>query len=111
MVKTSTKADDKLRYCPAWIAAKKKGRPKADIQEKSVMDIIEESAKKKKRSRRSKYFCNICFKHNHNTVDCFHNSANKRNALAKRMSEAEYSLDEYDEDGLEGNEDGLEGKA
>jgi len=27
------------------------------------------------------------------------------------MSEAEYSLDEYDEDGHEVNEDGLEGKA
>ena len=83
MVKTSTQADDRLRYCPAWITAKKKGRPKADVREKSVMDIIEESAKKKKRSRRNKLFCNICFKHNHNTVDCFNNTANKQNALAK----------------------------
>jgi len=47
-VKTSTRADDKLRYCPAWIAAKKKGRPKANVREKSVTDLIEESAKKKK---------------------------------------------------------------
>ncbi len=47
-VKTSTRANDKLRYCPAWIAAKKKGRPKADVREKSVTDLIEESAKKKK---------------------------------------------------------------
>ena len=70
-VKTSAPANDKLRYCPAWLAARKKGRPKMDVREKSVMDLIEESAKKKKRTRRIKLFCNICFKHNHNTVDCY----------------------------------------
>ena len=112
MVKTSTQADDRLRYCPAWITAKKKGRPKADVREKSVMDIIEESAKKKKQSRRNNLFCNICFKHNHNTADCFQNPANKQKASAKRMSEEEYPFDDdYDDDDHEGNEDGLEGKA
>jgi hypothetical protein len=78
-VKTSTRADDKLRYCPAWIAAKIKGRPNADVREKSVTDLIEKSAKKKKRTRRIKLFCRICFKHNHNMVDCYQNLANDQN--------------------------------
>ena len=61
--KTSAQANDKLRYCPAWLAARKKGWPKMDVNEKSVTDLIEESAKKKKRARRIRLFCNICFKH------------------------------------------------
>ena len=39
-VKTSTRADDTLRYVPAWLAANKKGRPKENVREKSVMDQI-----------------------------------------------------------------------
>ncbi len=46
-VKSMTIADDCLRYCPSWAAAKKKGRPKEDVCEKSVADNIKESAKKK----------------------------------------------------------------
>jgi len=46
-----------------------------------VVDLIQESAKKKKRTRKVKMFCSICQKWNHNTVDCWHNSANKKNTL------------------------------
>ena len=80
-VKSNTTADDMLRYCPAWVAARKKGRPKANVREKSVVDLIQESAKKKKRTRKVKMFCSICTKWNHNTVDCWHNSANKKSTL------------------------------
>ncbi len=38
-VKSSTQADDTLRYVPAWLGAKKKGRPKENVREKSVTDI------------------------------------------------------------------------
>ena len=102
-VKTSAPANDKLRYCPAWLAARKKGRPKMDVREKSVTDLIEESAKKKKkRTRRIKLFCNICFKHNHNTVDCYQNPANEQNTLAKRKNSLEDLPEESNEDGEEG---------
>jgi hypothetical protein len=70
-----------LRYCPGWVAARKKGRPKANVREKSVVDLIQESAKKKKQTRKVKMFCSICQKWNHNTVDCYHNSANKKTTL------------------------------
>jgi hypothetical protein len=46
-VKSMTIADDRLWYCPSWVAAKKKGQPKEDVREKSVADHIKESAKKK----------------------------------------------------------------
>jgi hypothetical protein len=51
----STPEDD-LRFCPSWSAVNKKGRPKKNERIKSVMDHIEESAKKKRR-RTVKYFC------------------------------------------------------
>jgi hypothetical protein len=61
--------EDDLRFCPSWLAAKKKGHTKKNTRIKSVMDHIEESAKKKQK-RRVSYFCKICHKFNHNTQDC-----------------------------------------
>ena len=102
-VKSNTQADDTLRYVPAWLAAKKKGRPKENVRKKSVMDLIEESAKKKKRTRRIKLYCRICYKHNHNTVDCYQNPANEQNEQAKQQKTLENVMEESD--------DGEEGKA
>ncbi len=101
-VKTSTRPDDTLRYVPTWLAAKKKGRPKANVRDKSVTDLIEESAKKKKRTRRIKLFCRICFKHNHNTVDCYQNPSNELNDQANQQETLENVMEESDEDGQEG---------
>ena len=70
----STPEDD-LPFCPSWSAANKKGCPKKNERIKSVMDHIEESAKKK-RKRKVKYFCKICHRFNHNTQDCWKNTKN-----------------------------------
>ncbi len=75
----STPEDD-LRFCPSWSAANKKGRPKKNERIKSVMDHIEESAKKK-RKRRVKYFCKIYHKFNHNTQDCWKNPNNESTTM------------------------------
>ncbi len=74
-VKSMTIADDHLWYGPSWAAAKKKRWPKEDVHEKSVADHIKELAKKKQ-SRRTKFFCRICHKFDHNMADCFQNPAN-----------------------------------
>jgi len=74
-LKTMSTADEMLRYCPSWVAAQKAGRPKATVHEKSLTDLIQESAKKK-HTRRVKMFCQICHEWNHNTVDCFLNPGN-----------------------------------
>ncbi len=58
-----------LCYCPAWTPGKKKGRPKANVREKSVMNFVAESAKKK-RKRKARMFCMICQRFNYNTEDC-----------------------------------------
>ncbi len=84
-----------LRYCPSWTAAKKKGRPKADNHEKSLVDHISESAKKK-RGRRTNFYGRICHKFAHNMVDCFQNPANCQ------QSTLEEATDEFSKDGQEG---------
>ena len=64
--------DELLWYCPIWSAAAKKGRPKKDERCKTIMDHIEESAKKR-RKRINQMYCSICEKFNHNTKDCYKN--------------------------------------
>jgi hypothetical protein len=48
--------------------AAKKGRPKKHERRKSIMDHIEESAKKKSKGTNQMY-CSICEKINHSTND------------------------------------------
>jgi hypothetical protein len=69
-IKTRHTRDELLRYCPAWSAAAKKGCPKKHEHRKTIMDHIEESAKKK-RKRTNRMYCSICEKFNHNTKDCY----------------------------------------
>jgi hypothetical protein len=63
-VQAMSNPEDDLCFYPSWSAAKKKGRPKKNERIKSVMDHIEESAKKKWK-RRVRFFCKICHKFNH----------------------------------------------
>jgi hypothetical protein len=74
--------------------SKEKGWPKADVCEKSVVDHIKESAKKKQ-SRRTKFYCRICHKFDHNMADCFQNPANQLSTLKE-------GTDKFGEDGQEG---------
>ena len=101
-LKTMSNADDMLCYCPAWLTPKKAGRPKANVREKSLNDLIKESAKKK-RNRRTKMFCKICEKFNHNTEDCWNNPANKKRKTTKQQQMSlEEDMSQSDEDGQEG---------
>ena len=65
-----------------------------DIREKSVVDHIEELVQKKQ-SRRTKFYCRICHKFDHNMADCFQNRANQQSTL-------EEGVDKFGEDGQEG---------
>ena len=73
--KSLTNTDERWRYCSLWMSAKKKGRPKVNVCEKSVVDFIKELVKKKQ-TRRMKIYCRICHKFHHNTADCFQNPTN-----------------------------------
>ncbi len=46
-VNATSNPEDYLRYCPAWTAGNKKGRPKTNILQKSVIDLIEELSNNK----------------------------------------------------------------
>jgi len=96
--------DATIRYGPEWAAPRKAGRPKGDNRVMSVVDHIENSAKKRKRQR--KLFCSICNKFNHNTDDCYQNQKNARDNdhqgdAASPMKTAE-NYEEFNEDYDEG---------
>jgi len=75
-IQAMSNPEDDLPFCPSWSVANEKGRPKKNERIKSVMDHIEESAKKK-RKRKVKYFCKICHRFNRNTQDCWKNTNNQ----------------------------------
>ena len=77
-IKEKYTPDKTLCYCPAWTAAKKKGRPKSNVREKSLMDHIAESAKKK-RKRKARMWCEICHRFTHNTDECKKNTEDEDN--------------------------------
>jgi hypothetical protein len=83
-IKETSNPEDDQRYCPAWTAGNKKGRPEKNICQKSVFDLIEELSNRKHKRRR-KMFCNICEKFNHTTADCFKNPANKLQTIGEAM--------------------------
>ncbi len=86
-VRATSMKDERLYYCPSWTATTKKGRPKENKRQKSVVDLITELGKKRK--RRKRLFRKICHKFNHDTNDCFKNPVKP--------------LFENDEEGMEGN--------
>ena len=89
-------ANEQLCYCPSWTVARKLGRPKKNVREKSVMDHINKAAKKKCK-RQARMFCKICHRFDHTTEGCFKNSKNR--------------LGEGGENDGDGNVDGEQGLA
>jgi hypothetical protein len=83
-IKTTSNPEDALHYCPVWTAGNKKGQPKRNVHQKSVIDLIEELSSNK-RKRRRKMFCNICQKFNHTTADCFKNHANQLQTIKEAL--------------------------
>ena len=95
-IKANTRPDDKLRYCPSFLAGNKKGRPKKNVRQKSLVDLIEESATKK-RKRRKKLFCKICYKFNHNTADCYKHPLNQEKTTSQLTEEETKAKSVYEE--------------
>ncbi len=83
-IKATSNPEDDLCYCPAWTEGNKKGWPKKNIHQKSVIDLIEELSNNKHKQRR-RMFCNICQKFNHTTADCFKNLANQLQTIGEAI--------------------------
>jgi hypothetical protein len=54
-IKTTSNPEDDLCYCPAWTAGNKKGWPKKNIRQQSVIDLIEELSSNKRKQRRKMF--------------------------------------------------------
>ncbi len=83
-IKTTSNPEDDLRYCLAWTAGNKKGWPKKNIRQKSVIDLVEESSSNKCKQRRKMFYI-ICQKFNHTTADCFKNPANQLQTIGEAL--------------------------
>jgi hypothetical protein len=68
-------ADDTIRYCPAWSAANKPGRPAKGKQKLSALETAQGMKRKPKYLTR---FCQICRGFSHRTIDCWLQEKNKQ---------------------------------
>ena len=48
-IKKSAAPDILMKYCPSWVAAKKKGRPKKDARKLGIADYVKEGVAKRRR--------------------------------------------------------------
>jgi hypothetical protein len=108
-------ADDKIRYCPAWSAANKPGRPAKGKRKLSALETAQGMKRKPKYLTR---FCQICRGFSHRTIDCWLQERNKehrpqawKGQLAQEMIEEEAAEDAVVEEAMrileegEGNRD------
>jgi hypothetical protein len=52
-IKKSAIANDHVRYCPSWVAPRKKGRPKKETRTLGIADHVQQGVQKGiKKSRR-----------------------------------------------------------
>jgi hypothetical protein len=45
-IKKSAIGDDQVRYCPSWVAPRKKGRPKKDARKLGIADHVQQGVQK-----------------------------------------------------------------
>jgi hypothetical protein len=74
LVMSKYEPEGDIQYCPEWLAPSKAGRSKKNERKMGPTDYIAASSKK----RKTKRFCSICHKFNHNTIDCYQNPMNAR---------------------------------
>jgi hypothetical protein len=66
--------DGRNRYCPAWSAPNKAGRPPKGKPRKSA---LEQATGKRSKARPLTRFCQLCLQYSHRTVDCWVQEKNK----------------------------------
>jgi hypothetical protein len=66
--------DGRNRYCPAWSAPNKAGRPPKGKNRKSVLG---QATGKRSKARPLTRFCQLCLQYSHHTVDCWMQEKNK----------------------------------
>jgi hypothetical protein len=74
LIRAEFQPDDKNCYCPAWSAPSKAGHPAKNKCRKS---ILEQAKGKRSKARPLTRFCQLCWKYNHRTIDCWVQDKNK----------------------------------
>jgi hypothetical protein len=74
LIRAEFQPDDKNRYCPAWSAPSKAGCQAKNKRRKSV---LEKAKGKRSKVRPLTRFCQLCWKYNHCTIDCWVQDKNK----------------------------------
>ncbi len=91
VIRADYKPDDTIRYCPAWSAANKPGRP---AKGKRKLLALKTSQGMKRTPKHLTRFCQICRGFSHRTIDCWFQGENKehrpqawKGQLAQEMNE------------------------
>jgi len=97
-------ADDNIRYCPAWSAANKPGRP---AKGKRKLSALETAQGMKRKPKYLTKFCQICRGFSHRTIDCWLQERNKKHRpqawkgqLAQEMIEEDAAEDAVVEEAM-----------
>jgi hypothetical protein len=48
-IRKSDSKDERMKYCPSWVAPKKKGRPKKEVRKLGIADHVQQAAAKRRR--------------------------------------------------------------
>jgi hypothetical protein len=48
-IRKSDSIDERMKYCPSWVAPKKKGRPKKEVRKLGIADHVQQAAAKRRR--------------------------------------------------------------
>ncbi len=74
VIRAEYEPDERNRYCPAWSAPNKAGRPPKG---KRRISVLEQAMGKRSKTRPLTTFCQLCLKYSHCTVDCWVQEKNK----------------------------------
>lgn len=51
-IRNSDSKNERMKYCPSWVAPKQKGRPKKELRKLGVADHVQQAAAKRRRKNK-----------------------------------------------------------
>ena len=51
-IRKSDSKDERMKYCPSWVAPKKKGRPKKKVRKLGIADHVQQAVAKRHRKNK-----------------------------------------------------------
>jgi hypothetical protein len=79
VIRAEFQPDENNCYCPVWSAPKKAGCP---AKNKCKKLLLEQAKGKRPKARPLSRFCQLCWKYNHCTIDCWVQEKNKEHHTA-----------------------------